>query len=202
VNLADEFPTLGGRAHQVSRTSSLQETHPQRNDSDHQANSEALSAGGNKRRTKWKSFDLKDTSTVQSPVGTSKDGSTITEPKRNPSNPWKVEGLNQKLGFLEILQDEVEKKENLERATTKSLSLMQIEDQVINRLITKYHSKDVEDSIELVTVERVSPKNYAPPVWVQHTAKIRQNQNPSQSPSQSQTTRPHRLSMNEQAHKL
>jgi len=114
---------------------------------------------------------LKDTSTVPSPVGTSKDESTIAERKRNPSNPWKVEGLNQKLGFLEILQDEVEKKENLERATTKPLSLMQIEDQVINRLITKYHSKDVDDSIEIVTVERVSPKNYAPPVWVQHTGK-------------------------------
>lgn len=81
------------------------------------------SPGGVKKKTKWKSVDLTN-SKEELPSLISPQPKTTTS--RDPKNPWKIEDVRKKVVFQEIIRDEVEKKENLERAITKPLNLMQV----------------------------------------------------------------------------
>lgn len=98
-----------------------------------QTNLNHKSGGGAKRKTKWKSVDLNNVSNSEQP---SNPNLLVTEalnpPSRDPQNPWKVEDTRKKVEFKEIVQDEMEKKQNWERATTKALHLMQVGLRLLN----------------------------------------------------------------------
>jgi len=85
------------------------------------------SGGSAKKKVKWKAVNIENiaaaiTESVPSPTSAI---SPDTKLSRDPSNPWKIKST-EKVVFTEIVQDEVEKKENLAKAVTKSINLMQV----------------------------------------------------------------------------
>jgi hypothetical protein len=89
---------------------------------------QSFSTSSAKKKIKWKAVNINNISNssnlkdISSTVLVSSADKTLS---RDPTNPWKIKNA-EKVTFQDIVQEEVEKKENLERAVTKSLHLMQV----------------------------------------------------------------------------
>ncbi|KAK2162357.1 hypothetical protein LSH36_100g11000 [Paralvinella palmiformis] len=82
-------------------------------------------------------------------------------------NPWlrsttKTVSSGQALSFTDIMLDEIQQKETLDRVTNKPLALIQKEEQAIQELLEYYKAGDTFD--EYITVERVHTLQ-ATPTW-------------------------------------
>lgn len=80
--------------------------------------------GSAKKKIRWKTISISDEQD-QDIVNEAISPNTKNN-LRDPVNPWKKSSDTEKVAFREIVQEEVEKKDNFERATTKSLYLMQV----------------------------------------------------------------------------
>ncbi|ODM97386.1 Inhibitor of Bruton tyrosine kinase [Orchesella cincta] len=132
------------------------------------------SSSGAKKKTKWRAIKSDKDILSKSPVATVSGPSSppaLTSDGRDRNNPWKVKTTKQ-VTFKDIVDDEVEKRRNFEKAVSKPLKLMQIEDEAINVLTDMYTSEDTDDFIELLTVERVVASNVSAPTWVQHAGAL------------------------------
>ncbi|KAL8560153.1 hypothetical protein ACOMHN_021648 [Nucella lapillus] len=99
-----------------------------------------------------------------------------TSPTEPPSassppaeNPWQrlastspAGGATGNVSFSDIVQDQMDQKQNLERAAQKPLHLIQMEEEAISQLLQRYHAHEQFD--ERITVERVSGP-MAGPLW-------------------------------------
>ncbi|CAL8109849.1 unnamed protein product [Orchesella dallaii] len=135
-----------------------------------------VSSGGGKKKTKWRTIKSDTDILSKSPVsGAAAVGpsspSELTSDGRDRNNPWKVKTTKQ-VTFKDIVDDEVEKRRNFEKAVSKPLKLMQIEDEAINVLTELYTSEDTDDFIELLSVERITASNVSAPTWVQHAGAL------------------------------
>lgn len=97
-------------------------------------NSPAGNGGsGGKKKTKWRALN----SPAHVPKQSSNDFPSLEQQQkltadgRDRSNPWKISNQSdikptQAVGFKAIVEDEVEKKRNFEKATSKPLTMMQV----------------------------------------------------------------------------
>lgn len=95
----------------------------------------ASTSTSSKKKTKWRTIKTEqDISQAEaSTSGTQQVQGQLTSDGRDRSNPWKVadqsiakKESSQVVTFSDIVEDEVEKRRNFEKATSKSLPMMQV----------------------------------------------------------------------------
>lgn len=94
----------------------------------------ATPASGGKRKTKWRAINASAEVVTKGASGPGIGGTPVLEQQltsdgRDRNNPWKVSNptkSQKQVAFQNIVKDEVEKKKNFEKATSKPLPLMQV----------------------------------------------------------------------------
>ena len=125
--------------------------------------SRASSGPTSKKKAVWKSLDVHEAKSPPPPVNMA-----VTNPwNRAPAPavaavapPTKQQNGNT---FKEIMDREAQRRQNFERAATKSLASTQDEERAIVELEAFYNVANVFD--ETITVERAQPKEMATPIW-------------------------------------